>query len=150
MTAEKDLRLVVRRLIDATPERLFKAWTSPSELLSWWGPRAMRCTCAEIDLRVGGRYRICNSTADGKTVVITGRFELVRPPSKLVYDWSIESENIFSERVTVLFKSHKAGTEVVVTHERIATERLKEGHARGWDGCLDGLVAHVEQLNAAL
>ncbi len=57
--------LVVRRTIKAGPERVFEAWTRPELLLAWWGPRPVRCSGAEVDLRVGGRYRIDNQLPDG-------------------------------------------------------------------------------------
>jgi hypothetical protein len=50
------LALVVRRVIRATPERLFEAWTEPTQILGWWGPEGATCEGAEVDLRVGGRY----------------------------------------------------------------------------------------------
>jgi len=55
-----ELTLVVRRTIGASPERVFDAWTKPERLRLWWGPRGVTCTAAEVDLRVGGRYRIAN------------------------------------------------------------------------------------------
>ena len=52
--------LVVRKWIRATPERSFDAWTTPLALRKWWGPEGVECTEAEVDLRVGGHYRIAN------------------------------------------------------------------------------------------
>ena len=37
------MTLTVRRIIRASPERLFKAWTQPRHLMQWWGPRDVRC-----------------------------------------------------------------------------------------------------------
>ena len=41
--------LVVRRLINATREKLFAAWTEPELLVRWWGPQGVTCPTAEID-----------------------------------------------------------------------------------------------------
>jgi len=57
------LILVVRRLIPASPDAVFAAWTEPAHLLKWWGPRGVSLAAAEIDLRVGGRYRLASKTA---------------------------------------------------------------------------------------
>ena len=81
------LTLVVRRTIRATPERLFAAWTQPAHLRQWWGPEGVRCVGAEIDLRVGGGYRIDNALPDGKLLSIVGEFETIEPPHRLVYSW---------------------------------------------------------------
>ncbi len=85
----QDTTLVVRRIIQATPERLFKAWTDPEQLKKWWGPQSVTCVDAEVDLRVGGRYRIANQFPDGKLLWISGEFQLIEPPHKLAYTWRI-------------------------------------------------------------
>jgi uncharacterized protein YndB with AHSA1/START domain len=53
--------LVVRKTIRASAERLFTAWTDPAQLKLGWGPHGVQCTEAEVDLRIGGRYRIAKS-----------------------------------------------------------------------------------------
>jgi uncharacterized protein YndB with AHSA1/START domain len=60
---------------DASAERIFDAWTQPEHLRAWWGPRPVTCSGAEVDLRVGGRYRIANALPDGNTVIIEGEFQ---------------------------------------------------------------------------
>ena len=138
------LVLVVRRAIKANPERLFDAWTRSEELLAWWGPRPVRCTRAEVDLRVGGRYRIDNQLPSGGLLTIEGEFTVVERPRKLVYTWSVAPGDGLPELVTVRFDRKAPGlTEVVVTHERIESAALRDSHAEGWNGCLDGLALHV-------
>jgi uncharacterized protein YndB with AHSA1/START domain len=137
--------LVLRRLIHATPEKLFAAWTQPEHLMQWWGPQGVDCPAAEIDLRVGGAYRIANRFPDGTTIWITGIFEHIEPPHRLTYTWKLGSHNRAVERVTVCFEAHGASTEVIVTHEKISDEGARTSHQRGWMGCLDGLVRYAEQ-----
>jgi uncharacterized protein YndB with AHSA1/START domain len=136
--------LVVRRRINATPERLFAAWTQPELLVRWWGPQGVACTGAEIDLRVGGTYRIANQFPDGTVLWIAGVFEVIEPPRRLTYTWRLESQSGLVERVTVCFEGSGASTEVVITHERIANEAARTSHERGWNGCLDKLVKFAE------
>jgi uncharacterized protein YndB with AHSA1/START domain len=135
--------LVVRRTIQAPAERLFRAWTEPAQLLAWWGPATARCSGAEVDLRVGGKYRLANTFPDGRVVFIVGAFERISPPRELVYTWRLEGVGEEDERVTVRFLGSGGSTEVVVLHERIATPQMREGHAQGWEGCLDGLARYV-------
>lgn len=134
--------LVVRRAIRATPERLFEAWTTPAQLVAWWGPRNAVCTAAELDLRPGGRYRIANKFADGRVVWIGGEFELIDRPHALGYTWGIEPAAPH-ERVTVRFEPRGGATEVVVVHERVAGEEARRSHEEGWDACLDGLARYL-------
>ena len=132
-----DLTLTVRRVIAASPARLFEAWTTPALLRVWWGPRDVRCIAAEVDLRVGGSYRLGNQLPDGRVVWITGTFERIEPPHRLIYSWQIGDEP--TSRVTVRFDPAERGTEVTVLHERIASNAVRDEHDAGWNGCLDGL-----------
>jgi uncharacterized protein YndB with AHSA1/START domain len=136
--------LIVRKTIRATAERLFAAWTTAEELKRWWGPQGVTCIEAEVDLRKGGRYRIGNQFPDGKILWISGEFEVIEAPRKLVYTWRIEPNTASSERVTVQFEAQGENTEVIVTHERIASEELRERHQQGWVGCLEGLARLAE------
>lgn len=138
------LSLVVRRTIRAPADRLFEMWTAPDHVERWWGPKGVRCVGVEIDLRVGGTYRIGNEMPDGSIMWIRGEFERIDPPSELVYTWRID-ESRRDERVTVRFEASGDATDVVVVHERIVDEAARDQHELGWIGCLDGLVAHVER-----
>ncbi|HEY6178634.1 MAG TPA: SRPBCC domain-containing protein [Kofleriaceae bacterium] len=132
--------LTVRRVIAAPPARLFEAWTQPALLRAWWGPRDVQCIAADVDLRVGGSYRLGNQLPDGRVVWITGAFEAIERPHRLVYSWQIGDEPV--SRVTVQFAPHGGDrTEVTISHERIAAPAVRDEHAQGWDGCLDGLAA---------
>ncbi len=133
-TAESaTITLVVRRTINATAEQLFEAWTQPAHLKRWWGPRPVTCVDAEIDLRVGGGYRIANQFPDGRILWIFGEFEVIDPPH---------------ERVTVRFEPRGSATEVIVEHERIPNATTRDRHQQGWDGCLDGLANYLSSSEA--
>jgi uncharacterized protein YndB with AHSA1/START domain len=137
------LTLVVRRVIRASAKRLFEAWTTPEQLCAWWGPPEVEHVAAEIDLRVGGTYLIENRLGDGRSVRIAGTFEVVDPPRRLVYTWSVEPGHGTRERVTVRFEPCDDATEVIILHERVPDEPTRDGHERGWVGCLDGLATYV-------
>jgi uncharacterized protein YndB with AHSA1/START domain len=134
-------------MIPATAEFLFDAWTQPGRLKEWWGPSGVRCIEAQIDLRVGGLYRIGNQLPDGKVIWITGEYEHIEAPHKLVYTWRVEHNSKQPERVTVEFKQKDVETEVIVTHERISDVRIRKQHESGWRGCLDGLAEYAKQAS---
>jgi len=133
------IALVARRTIKASVQRVFDAWTQPEQLRAWWGPRPVTCSDAEVDLRVGGRIRIVNALPGGGTVTIEGEFRVVEPPHRLVYTWRMDDGAPESSLVTVTFSARGEATEVVVVHEEIPNERVRESHEAGWRGCLDGL-----------
>jgi uncharacterized protein YndB with AHSA1/START domain len=135
--------LVVRRTIRASRERLFDAWSQPEQLKQWWGPKSVVCSDAQVDLKVGGRYRIANRFPDGKVVWISGVFEAIERPHLLVYTWQVGAEPGAEERVSVTFETRGDGTEVTVTHERIASAARRDMHEQGWVDCLDGLAEYL-------
>ena len=137
-----EVALLVRRRIKATPERIFEAWTTPEQLLRWWGPHGVRCTLAEIDLRVGGRYRLDNLLPGGKSVSITGEFIEIDRPRKLIYSWTTSPEAT-PEIVTLRLEPAGEHTELTIAHERIADDPTRQAHELGWIGCLDGLEVEL-------
>lgn len=137
------ITLVVRRLIRASAERIFDAWTLPEHLRAWWGPRPVTCSGAEVDLRVGGRYRIANAIPDGTTVLIEGEFRTIERPHRLVYTWRMGGESGETSLVTVRFEDRGEATEVVIVHEQVPSEAARVSHEGGWNGCLDGLASFL-------
>jgi len=79
----------VRRRFAATPERVFDAWTQPEALTEWWsaGP-SHRPGLAEVDLRVGGRYRLSMIDGDGVETIVGGEYVEVLRPARLAFTWS--------------------------------------------------------------
>jgi uncharacterized protein YndB with AHSA1/START domain len=104
----------------------------------------------ELDLRPGGRYRL-EGTVRARPWSVWGTYREVVPPSRLVYTWTWENDAALGEPlgkdtlVTVDFHERGAETEVVVTHEKLATERARIEHANGWVECLDRVAALAEK-----
>jgi len=72
---------------------------------------------ASLDVRVGGSYRIVMKGKDGDHVR-TGVYQVVEPPSKLVFTWTREEDEVVM-LVTVEFLDHGSESELVLTHERL-------------------------------
>lgn len=137
--------LVVRRVIKADPAAVFDAWTSPEHLVRWWGPPEVECTHAEVDLRVGGCFRLANLLPDGTTIWIAGVYRTIEAPNHIEHTWYTESDDARKpELVTVDFTATDHGTEVLVVHRRIASAEQRAGHEQGWVGCLEGLAALLD------
>ena len=134
--------LHLTRTFAAPREKVFRAWTDPEELKRWWGSEGYATPSAEVDLRVGGTYRLgMKKLPDGQVFYLTGTYREVRPPEKLVYTWRWEAEPDQGETlVTVEFRDLGKSTEVVVTHELFPSAKVRDDHNRGWSGCLDRLA----------
>jgi uncharacterized protein YndB with AHSA1/START domain len=78
-------RVVVRRVIVASRERVFRHWTDPEQLRRWWGPGGFTCPEAVVDLRPGGTYRLVMQPHEGPMMSVTGTYRDVDPPALLVY-----------------------------------------------------------------
>ncbi|MCZ6491166.1 MAG: SRPBCC domain-containing protein [Acidobacteria bacterium] len=135
--------LTLRRTFQAPREKVFHAWTDPETLKKWWGPEGYETPEAEVDLRVGGRYRLgMRKLPDGEVFFLGGTFREISPPERLVYTWSWEqaSMDVGETLVTVEFREAGQSTEVVLKHELFPNEETREHHNQGWNGCLDKLT----------
>ncbi len=133
--------LRVERTFAAPREKVFRAWTDPEELKKWFGPVGYSTLIAEVDLRVGGQYRLgMRKLPNGEIFYLVGMYREVRPPEKLVYTWFWESQPEQGETlVTVEFLARGNSTEVMVTHELFSTDKARDDHDKGWNSCLDRL-----------
>ena len=133
--------LRVTRTIRASRARVFRAWTDPELLMRWFVSPEDQMRIVELDLRAGGRYRL-EGTVRERPWSIWGIYKEVSPPSRLVYTWNWDNDAELGEPlgkdtlVTVDFRQRGGETEVVVTHEGLATERARSEHNAGWIECL--------------
>ena len=140
----KGTTLEIRRVIPAVRERVFDAWTQAKELDRWSAPPPMTPR-AEVDLRVGGSYRIVMRGPDGVDRRVAGVYRVIDRPSKLAYTWSWEESPMPDSLVTIEFLDRGKSTEVVLRHEGLADSESRARHEHGWMGCLDNLVALMGQ-----
>jgi len=137
---EKSHSLKIVRTFEASPEVVYRAWTDPKVMEKWFAPREMSTPIAEVDLRVGGKYRVGMKSPDGELYVATGVYQEIVSNEKLVFTWRWENDPSSPETlVTVEFKKSGGDTELVFTHENFATEALAKDHQEGWEGALSKL-----------
>jgi len=130
--------LTIHRLIAAPVDRVWRAFTS-DELAAWLWPPSWGTT-AEVDLRVGGRYRVASGTAG---MAVSGEFVVVEPPTRLVQTWRWDGEDA-ETLVTITLESTDDGTALTIVHERFDDERTRDEHLQGWNDCLDRLDPHLD------
>ncbi len=138
---DADTTLRLRRILPAARERVFRAWTDPQAIAQWWIPNdGFSVPAAEVDLRVGGRYRVTMQNPAGETFHLAGIYREVAAPERLVYTWNWEgtSSEMGETLVTVEFRDLGATTEVVLTHS-LPDVAERDRHGQGWNGCLDHL-----------
>jgi uncharacterized protein YndB with AHSA1/START domain len=151
MSFPKDvaLRAVIKRHIAAPRERVFQAWTTAEHLQRWFFPSidGEAVPQAEVDLRVGGRYRIAMHAPDGNiTAMVGGTYHEVQPPEKLVFSWAWEAPEPEPVETVVTVELHevRGETEIVITHEHVSDPTVHGVHTIGWNCSLERLVQLVE------
>ena len=84
VTLPKDEQILITREFDAPRELVFRAYTTPELVKRWWHANRGEMTVAEIDLRVGGRWRYAMTTPDGQEVAFHGEYREIVPNERLV------------------------------------------------------------------
>jgi uncharacterized protein YndB with AHSA1/START domain len=148
--------LQLKRTFDAPREDVFRAWTDPERLRQWLTPPGGVAPRAEVDLREGGHYRI-EMQLMGDTGYVGGDYLEVQPPERLVFTWAWEPVEVEEAntpetravaplmndtgdtRVSVEFREQGSSTEVVLTHEALRTDAVRQFHEGGWTNSLDQL-----------
>ncbi len=74
----------------ALPTVVFEALTDPDKLAKWWGPGEFTSPSIELDLRVGGGYRIAMQPPEGELFYLSGEFREIDPPRRLAYTFRWE------------------------------------------------------------
>jgi uncharacterized protein YndB with AHSA1/START domain len=134
--------LALQRHYPVAPEKVWRAWTDAEAVKRWWGPGPGEpVSLAELDVRVGGRFRIVFGGPDGKMHECAGVYKEVVPNRRLVFTW--HWPNSTPERVsvvTIIFKDLNGKTELLFTHEQLFDEKARDDHKRGWSASLDKLT----------
>ena len=84
VTLPSDNEIKITREFDAPRHLVYKAWTTPELVKRWWNAKRGDVTVAEIDLRVGGKWRYAMVTPDGTEVAFHGEYREVVPNERLV------------------------------------------------------------------
>jgi uncharacterized protein YndB with AHSA1/START domain len=125
--------LTLKRRLNAAPEKVYAAWADPERLVQWFGPASVDAGSvkADIDLRVGGRYRI-SFNANGGYNEVGGVYREVVPNERLVFSWAWHSTPERESLVTVLLKPDGAGTLLSLNHAQFVDATARDNHERGW------------------
>ncbi len=143
--------LSITRLIKASPEKVFKAWTDPSLLTRWFGPHGVTTTAAKVDLRIGGKYQFTMQEPDGTRHHPNGEYRIIDPPKKLVFTWILDGQGCSGSDghhaetlVTIELEDVNGSCRLTLTHDFLPSEESKAAHNMGWTGSLDRLEALAE------
>jgi uncharacterized protein YndB with AHSA1/START domain len=148
-TADRDL--VLTRLIDAPPEKLFKAWTDPDLLKQWFAPLPWTTPHAELDVRPGGSTLVVMRGPDGNEFPNRGVYLEVVENQRIVFTdafrtaWEPSTKPFMTVILTFENEGAKTRYTALVRHWTAADRQAHEkmGFHEGWGRCADQLAALV-------
>jgi uncharacterized protein YndB with AHSA1/START domain len=144
--------VTLTRIFDAPRDMVWKAWTDPTMLARWWGPKGFTNPVCEADVRVGGKILIHMQAPDGTVHPMTGTFDEIAEPECLVFRAVPVDRNgvaLLESLTTVTFHDLGDKTKVIVHAsaaplQPIGVDMLK-GMDMGWSQSLERLAQLVAQ-----
>ena len=135
----------ISRLLPATPQEVFDAWTDPESVKIWMCPGAQTATTVELDARVGGSFRVVMRDERGD-FTHTGEYREIRPPQRLVFTWRSNATRNEETLVTIeLYPRGDDATELILTHERLPDAPAVVGHTQGWQGIIEKFARYLDR-----
>ncbi len=143
VTLPTDTQILITREFDAPRHLVFEAWTTPEHIRQWWSARRGEVTVAEVDLRVGGRWRYAMIANGGFEVAFHGEFREVVENERIVrteiYEAFPDARALSTETFAEI--DGRTTLTLLVDHER---KEHRDAHVES--GMEDGLQDALELL----
>ena len=139
-----DDELLIVRDFDAPASLMFKLWSDPVHFRNWMGPEGFDCPEAEIDFRVGGRYRGV-IRHKGDLSGFGGEYREIEPNTRLVFTWQWDggpSKDVES-LVTITFREQGDRTTMTFHQMRFVSVERRDSHVGGWNSLFNKLAAYA-------
>jgi uncharacterized protein YndB with AHSA1/START domain len=145
----------ITRILDAPRKMVWKAWTDPSQMVKWWGPKTFTSPSCKMDFRVGGKYLFCMRSPDGKDFWSTGVYREIEPLNKIVYtdsfadekgnvvpatQYGFDSDFPLEMLVTVTFEESEGKTKLTLRHVGMPAGEMSRLATLGWNESFDKLA----------
>lgn len=134
------------RVLKASPEKVYRAFTNKHALTFWLPPYGFLCEVHEMDVRVGGGYKMSFiNFGTGHSHSFGGKYLELKPNEFLKYSDTFDDPNLPGEMTTTIsLKQVMVGTEINITQEGIPAEIPAEMCYLGWQESLEKLMKLVE------
>lgn len=139
-------KVSLHRVLKASPEKVFRAFTDATAIASWLPPYGFLCTVHEMKAEKGGTFKMSFtnfSTGNGHS--FGGTYVDIKPNEFLKYTDKFDDPNLPGEMTTsVSLTNTIAGTEIRIVQEGIPAAIPVEMCYLGWQDSLDKLTKLVE------
>ena len=141
-----DNKVSLHRVIKASPEKVYRAFTEAPAIASWLPPYGFICTVHEMNVQEGGTYSMSfQNFTTGNSHSFGGKYVEIRPNEFLKYTDQFEDPNMPDiMTTTVWIKKTSVGTELNVQQEGIPAVIPIEMCYLGWQESLEKLIKLVE------
>lgn len=146
-TTVQNFSLTMNRQFKASKKAVYDAWTNEEALKNWFAPTSEMTTVVHVlELHVGGKYRIEMIETNGTSHKIHGEYVALNPYDQIVFTWEWESDEQKVNSLVTIDLSEKDGTtDMVLTHEKLASQESVDLHSEGWTGCLGQLKIFINK-----
>jgi uncharacterized protein YndB with AHSA1/START domain len=145
--------LMLSRMLPASRELVFRAWSSAEHLKHWFCPTGYSVPEAKVEFRVGGAFNICMRSPAGQDHWTKGHYAEIVPNTRLVIDMSVvgaRDQPLFRAYTVVTFKDEAGGTRLEVTQSYTLLDPLAapmiQGAPQGWGETLDRLEGEIARI----
>ena len=139
--------IVMQRVFDAPRALVFKAFTDPTMIPRWWGPKYLSTTVEKMEVRPGGRWRFIQRGKAGEEFAFNGIYREVERPSHLVYTFEFEGTPGHVVIETVTFEEHNGKTTLTSTALFETVDDLDGMMKAGMEsGALESMERFAEHL----
>ena len=140
-------KVSLHRVIKASPEKVYRAFTEANALAAWLPPYGYLCTVHQLEVQAGGTYKMSFtnfSTGNGQS--FGGTYLEIDPNKFLKYTDKFDDPNLPGEMITSVWITKVfCGTDLKVTQEGIPEVIPAEMCYLGWQESLEKLIKLVEQ-----
>ena len=136
----------LHKVLKATPEKVYRAFIEPNAPASWIPPYGFLCTVQEMNVAVGGTYKMSfHNFSTGSSHSFGGKYVEITPNEFLKYTDQFDDPNLPGEMVTsVWLQRVSVGTEIKILQEGIPSAIPVEMCYLGWQDSLEKLTKLVE------
>jgi uncharacterized protein YndB with AHSA1/START domain len=136
----------LHRVLRATPERIYRAFLDPDAMAKWLPPNGFTGKVHQMDVRVGGSYRMSfTNFTSGRSHSFGGEYLELIPNERIRHTDRFDDPHLSGEmQVTVTLKKALVGTEVSIVQEGIPDAIPPDACMLGWQESLSLLEKLVE------
>lgn len=136
----------LHKVLKASPEKVYRAFTEALALASWLPPYGFLCTVHELNVKVGGTFKMSfHNFSTGNAHSFGGKYVEIKPNEFLKYTDTFDDPNLPGEMITsVSMQKVSVGTEIKILQEGIPSMIPAEMCYLGWQESLDKLTKLVE------